>query len=105
MTREENTTVAQTVADMLLARLREWNIRQIFAFPGDGTNGLLAAWGRADNDPQFVQARHEEMTAFEAGYAKIFGNVAVCAATSGPGANPLRPGRAADPAARHFRPS
>ena len=32
--------------------------------------GLLAAWGRTDNDPQFVQARHEEMAAFEAvGYA------------------------------------
>jgi len=87
MTREENTTMAQTVADVLLARLREWNIKQVFAFPGDGINGLLAAWGRADNDPQFVQARHEEMAAFEAvGYAKFSGNVAVCAATSGPGA-------------------
>ncbi len=79
--------MAQTVADVLLARLREWNIRQVFAFPGDGINGLLAAWGRADNDPQFVQARHEEMAAFEAvGYAKFSGNVGVCAATSGPGA-------------------
>ncbi len=79
--------MAQTVADVLLARLREWNIKQVFAFPGDGINGLLAAWGRADNDPQFVQARHEEMAAFEAvGYAKFSGNVAVCAATSGPGA-------------------
>jgi pyruvate dehydrogenase (quinone) len=87
MTREENTTMARTVADVLLARLREWNIRQVFAFPGDGINGLLAAWGRADNDPQFVQARHEEMAAFEAvGYAKFSGNVGVCAATSGPGA-------------------
>jgi pyruvate dehydrogenase (quinone) len=79
--------MAQTVADVLLARLREWNITQVFAFPGDGINGLLAAWGRADNDPQFVQARHEEMAAFEAvGYAKFSGNVGVCAATSGPGA-------------------
>jgi pyruvate dehydrogenase (quinone) len=79
--------VAQTVADVLLARLREWNIKQVFAFPGDGINGLLAAWGRADNVPQFVQARHEEMAAFEAvGYAKFSGKVGVCAATSGPGA-------------------
>ncbi len=79
--------MAQTVADVLLARLREWNIKQVFAFPGDGINGLLAAWGRAGNDPQFVQGRHEEMAAFEAvGYAKFSGNVAVCAATSGPGA-------------------
>jgi pyruvate dehydrogenase (quinone) len=84
---KENTTMTETVADVLLARLREWNIKQVFAFPGDGINGLLAAWGRAGNDPQFVQARHEEMAAFEAvGYAKFSGHVAVCAATSGPGA-------------------
>ncbi len=76
-----------TVADVLLARLRDWNVKQVFGYPGDGINGLLAAWGRADNDPQFVQARHEEMAAFEAvGYAKFSGQVAVCAATSGPGA-------------------
>ena len=79
--------MANTVADVLLARLREWNVRQVFGYPGDGINGLLAAWGRADNDPQFVQARHEEMAAFEAvGFAKFSGQVGVCAATSGPGA-------------------
>ena len=79
--------MADTVADVLLARLREWGIGQVFAYPGDGINGLLAAWGRADNHPQFVQARHEEMAAFEAvGYAKFSGQVGVCAATSGPGA-------------------
>ena len=79
--------MTDTVADVLLNRLREWGVRQVFAYPGDGINGLLAAWGRADNDPQFVQARHEEMAAFEAvGYAKFSGQVAVCAATSGPGA-------------------
>jgi pyruvate dehydrogenase (quinone) len=62
-------------------------VRQVFGYPGDGINGLLAAWGRAGNDPQFVQARHEEMAAFEAvGYAKFSRRVAVCAATSGPGA-------------------
>ena len=34
-----------------------------------------------------MQARHEEMAAFEAvGYAKFSGQVGVCAATSGPGA-------------------
>src|SRR6202012_166071 len=66
---------------------REWDITQVFGYPGDGINGLLAAWGRAKNEPQFVQARHEEMAAFEAvGYAKFSGNVGVCVATSGPGA-------------------
>jgi pyruvate dehydrogenase (quinone) len=79
--------MGDTVADVLLARLREWGVRQVFGYPGDGINGLLAAWGRAGNDPQFVQARHEEMAAFEAvGYAKFSRSVAVCAATSGPGA-------------------
>jgi pyruvate dehydrogenase (quinone) len=79
--------MADTVADVLLARLREWGVRQVFGFPGDGINGLLAAWARADNDPQFVQARHEEMAAFEAvGFAKFSGQVGVCVATSGPGA-------------------
>ena len=78
---------APTVADYLLERLRAWDIEHVFAYPGDGINGILAAWGRADNKPQFIQARHEEMAAFEAvGYAKFSGRPAVCMATSGPGA-------------------
>ncbi len=79
--------MSDTVGDVLLARLRDWGVRQVFGFPGDGINGLLAAWQRAQDNPQFVQARHEEMAAFEAvGFAKFSGQVGVCAATSGPGA-------------------
>ncbi|MFH8983352.1 thiamine pyrophosphate-requiring protein [Streptomyces varsoviensis] len=75
------------VSDHLLQRLREWEVEHVFAYPGDGINELLAAWERADNTPRFVQARHEEMAAFEAvGYAKFSGKAGVCAATSGPGA-------------------
>src|SRR5919109_1287337 len=75
------------VADYVLARLREWGVDHVFGYPGDGINGLLAAWGRAENQPRFLQARHEEMSAFEAvGYAKFSGRLGVCAATSGPGA-------------------
>ncbi|MEU3336596.1 thiamine pyrophosphate-requiring protein [Streptomyces sp. NPDC002144] len=75
------------VSDHILQRLREWGVDHVFGYPGDGINGLLAAWGRADNKPRFVQARHEEMAAFEAvGYAKFSGRLGVCAATSGPGA-------------------
>ncbi|MFF0223844.1 thiamine pyrophosphate-requiring protein [Streptomyces sp. NPDC004629] len=75
------------VSDHLLQRLREWGVEYVFAYPGDGINGLLAAWGRADDNPRFIQSRHEEMSAFEAvGYAKFSGRVGVCAATSGPGA-------------------
>jgi pyruvate dehydrogenase (quinone) len=79
--------MSETVADHLLARLRDWGVDTVFGYAGDGINGLLAAWGRADNDPRFVQVRHEEMAAFAAvGYAKFSGRVGVCAATSGPGA-------------------
>ncbi|MGB8383935.1 MAG: thiamine pyrophosphate-binding protein, partial [Dermatophilaceae bacterium] len=76
-----------TVADYILARLREWGVEHVFGYAGDGINGLLAAWQRAEDQPRFIQARHEEMAAFEAcGYAKFSGRVGVCAATSGPGA-------------------
>ncbi|MFI2436993.1 thiamine pyrophosphate-requiring protein [Streptomyces sp. NPDC018693] len=75
------------VADHVLERLREWGVTDVFGYPGDGINGLLAAWGRAEDRPRFVQSRHEEMSAFEAvGYAKFSGRLGVCAATSGPGA-------------------
>ncbi|TDV48006.1 thiamine pyrophosphate-requiring protein [Actinophytocola oryzae] len=79
--------MAQTVGDYILQRLREWDVQQVFAYPGDGINGIVAAFGKADNEPRFVQARHEEMAAFAAvGYAKFSGHVGVCMATSGPGA-------------------
>ncbi len=79
--------MAKEVSDYLLERLREWGVEKVFAYPGDGINGIDAAWGRAENKPQFIQARHEEMAAFEAvGYAKFSGRLGVCMATSGPGA-------------------
>jgi pyruvate dehydrogenase (quinone) len=76
----------QEVGDYLLERLRAWDVEYVFGYPGDGINGILAAFGRADDDPRFIQSRHEEMSAFEAvGYAKFGGRVGVCMATSGPG--------------------
>ncbi|MGE0218643.1 thiamine pyrophosphate-requiring protein [Mycolicibacterium sp.] len=79
--------MSTTVGDFLVQRLRQWNIEQIFGYPGDGINGLVSALGRADDRPRFVQTRHEEMAAFAAvGYAKFSGSVGVCLATSGPGA-------------------
>ena len=79
--------MTELVADFILKRLREWGIEHVYAYPGDGINGLVAAFGRAENQPQFIQTRHEEMAAFAAvGYAKFSGRVAVCMATSGPGA-------------------
>lgn len=79
--------MSATVADHVLERLREWGVKEVFGYPGDGINGILAAFGRADNKPRFIQSRHEEMSAFEAvGYAKFSGRPGVCMATSGPGA-------------------
>ncbi|MBF6273098.1 thiamine pyrophosphate-requiring protein [Nocardia sp. 852002-20019_SCH5090214] len=79
--------MAQQVGDYVVARLNEWGVKQVFAYPGDGINGLVAAFGRTEDRPTFVQARHEEMAAFQAtGYAKFSGHVGVCMATSGPGA-------------------
>jgi pyruvate dehydrogenase (quinone) len=79
--------MSRTVGDYLLERLREWGVEQVFGYQGDGINGILAALGRADDKPRFIQSRHEEMSAFEAvGYAKFSGRPGVCLATSGPGA-------------------
>ncbi|HKP17045.1 MAG TPA: thiamine pyrophosphate-requiring protein [Gaiellaceae bacterium] len=79
--------MAELVADFVLSRLREWGINRVFGYPGDGINGFLGAFDRADGDPEFIQARHEEMAAFMAcGHAKFTGELGVCIATSGPGA-------------------
>jgi pyruvate dehydrogenase (quinone) len=59
--------------------------------PGDGINGIMGAINRASNRASdkldFIQVRHEEMSAFMAcTHAKFTGEVGVCLATSGPGA-------------------
>ncbi|WP_209323668.1 thiamine pyrophosphate-requiring protein [Brevibacterium renqingii] len=77
----------QTVAQFLLHRLRQWDVERVFAYPGDGINGIVSAWSEGTEAPEFIQSRHEEMSAFEAvGYAKFTGKVGVCMGTSGPGA-------------------
>ena len=79
--------MGQLVADYVLERLKQWGIHRIYGYPGDGINGFLGAFDRADGDPEFIQARHEEMAAFMAcGHAKFTGEVGCCFATSGPGA-------------------
>ena len=79
--------MAQLVADYVLERLTEWGVRRIYGYPGDGINGFLGALDRASGDPDFVQVRHEEMSAFMAcGHAKFTDEIGVCIATSGPGA-------------------
>ncbi len=79
--------MAKTVGDHMIERLLQWDIKRIYGFPGDGINGLLGALERAADRMQFIQVRHEEMSAFMAcAHAKFTGDVGVCMATSGPGA-------------------
>ena len=53
--------MSETVGDFLIRRLREWGVKRIYGYPGDGINGILGALGRAGNDPELIQARHEQM--------------------------------------------
>ena len=78
--------MSKTAADFLLQRLSEWDVTHVYAFPGDGINGILGAFERQQKI-KFVQSRHEEMAAFMAcAHAKFTGDVGICMATSGPGA-------------------
>jgi thiamine pyrophosphate-dependent acetolactate synthase large subunit-like protein len=61
--------MATSVADFLLARLREWEVDRVFGYPGDGINGLRAAWGKAGNKPVFVRIPDVSY----AGFAKSIG--------------------------------
>jgi pyruvate dehydrogenase (quinone) len=75
------------VSDFLLKRLSQWEIKRIFDYPDDGINGILGELERHQDLFEFVQVRHEEMTAFMAtAHAKFTDEVGVCLATSGPGA-------------------
>ena len=70
-----------------MERLRAWGVPRVFGYSGDGINGLMGALRRADGDPAFVQARHEENAALMAvGHAKYTGGVGVVVSTQGPGA-------------------
>ncbi len=78
--------MSQTVASFMLSRLTEWGVKRVFGYPGDGINGLMGAWHEHE-ELEFIQCRHEEIAAFAAcAQAKVTGDVAVCMATSGPGA-------------------
>ena len=78
--------MATTVADLIIERLLDWGVNTVFAFPGDGINGIFDAWRENQDKLKYVQVRHEEAAAFAAcGHAKFTGDLGVCMATSGPG--------------------
>jgi pyruvate dehydrogenase (quinone) len=79
--------MGKTVGDYILDRLHAWGVTRIYGYPGDGINGIVGALDRASERIEFIQSRHEELSAFMAGaHAKFTGEVGVCLATSGPGA-------------------
>ena len=79
--------MAISVGQYVMQRMQEWGVERIYAYPGDGINGILAGLRKNGDKPRFIQARHEELAAFMASaHAKFTGTVGVCMATSGPGA-------------------
>ena len=78
--------MAETASDILIDRLIEWGVTDIFGLPGDGINGVMEALRKRQDKIRFVHVRHEEAAAFMAcAYAKYTGKLGVCLATSGPG--------------------
>jgi pyruvate dehydrogenase (quinone) len=76
----------ENVSTFILRRLHTWGVRQIYGYPGDGSNGLDLAFHEVP-EVEFLQTRHEEIAAFAAtAHAKLTDEVGVCIATSGPGA-------------------
>lgn len=66
--------MADTVADFILERLREWSIHRFYGYPGDGVNGIFGAMDRARQHLDFISVRHEESAAFMAcAHAKYTG--------------------------------
>lgn len=87
------TEPSRIVADLVVERLRAWQVPRVFGYSGDGVEGLMDALRRADGDPTFVTARQEQTAALmAAGHAKYTGGVGVCVATHGPGAVQLLSG-------------
>ena len=75
--------------DFLVDRLKQWGVRRIYGYPGDGIDGVIGSL-QSDGGIDFIQVRHEEMAAFMAvGHAKFTGEIGVCLATGGPGATHL----------------
>ncbi len=80
------------VVDIFVQYLKAEGVRVVFGIVG----GLLYpffATVEADDELELVHTKHEEGAAFMAdGYARTSGKLAVCAATSGPGATNLMTG-------------
>jgi pyruvate dehydrogenase (quinone) len=77
--------MASTIADVVVATLKASGVRRVYGLPGDSINGFTDAL-RRDGDLVWEHVRHEEAAAFAAaGEAGMTGELAVCAASCGPG--------------------
>src|SRR5215472_1315981 len=82
---EGSTLMATTVADVMVATLKASGVRRVYGIPGDSLNGFTDAL-RRDGSIAWQHVRHEEAAAFAAaGEAALTGDLAVCAASCGPG--------------------
>jgi pyruvate dehydrogenase (quinone) len=77
--------MARTVADVMVATLKASGVQRVYGIPGDSLNGFTDAL-RQDGGMTWEHVRHEEAAAFAAaGDAALTGELAVCAASCGPG--------------------
>jgi len=77
--------MATTVADVMVATLRASGVQRVYGIPGDSLNGFTDALHR-DGTIAWQHVRHEEAAGFAAaGEAALTGELAVCAASCGPG--------------------
>ncbi len=77
--------MASSVADIVVATLKASGVRRVNGIPGDSLNGFTDAM-RRDGGLAWEHVRHEEAAAFAAAAeAALTGELAVCAASCGPG--------------------
>jgi pyruvate dehydrogenase (quinone) len=77
--------MANTVADIVVATLKAAGVQRVYGIPGDSLNGFTDAL-RREGSITWQHVRHEEAAAFAAaGEAALTGELAVCAASCGPG--------------------
>jgi pyruvate dehydrogenase (quinone) len=80
--------MSQTVAELLVGVLEQIGVKHVFGLIGDSLNPLADALRRSKIE--WVGVRHEEGAALAAaGQAKLTGQLAVCAGTTGPGSTHL----------------
>jgi pyruvate dehydrogenase (quinone) len=79
--------VREFASEPLVRRLIDWGVDTVFGRPGDGPEGVAAAFRRHRDEIRLLTVEHEEAAGLMAcGYAKATGRIGVCLATSGPGA-------------------